>query len=131
MPLPLRNDGWPSIDPGELRFKLVIQRAIESQDATGALKQTWVTYAEVNSSMDPFGGGETWGDSALATTNLFKMKMHFIPRVTTKMRVQYDDPNAGIRTFDIKNVENVGEKSSVLILKCLERLYDEQGVRVQ
>lgn len=126
MALPQRTQVWPSLDPGELDNKITIQRVIESQDATGALKQTWVTYVELYAGIDPYGGGEKWADTNLVATNLHKLKMRYVPGVTTKMRVKFDN-----RTFDIQNVENVGEKGVVLILKCLERLYDEQGVRVQ
>jgi head-tail adaptor len=126
MAQPLRSSGWPTLDPGELHHKVKIQRPIESQDATGALKQTWVTFIETYVGIDPFGGGEKWADANLASTNVFKMKLHYVKGITTKMRVSHDG-----RMFDIQNVENVEERDRVLILKCMERLYDEQGVRVQ
>ena len=119
-------DPWPHIDPGELRHAITIQVAAESQDTNGALTLTWTTYAQVNARIDPYGGGEKWGDAALQTTNLFKIKMRYCAGITTKMRVSFNG-----RIFDIKNIENVLERNVVHILKCLERAYDEAGVRVQ
>jgi SPP1 family predicted phage head-tail adaptor len=119
-------DKWPSIDPGELRHLVEIQYPVETQDTNGALLLSWSKFAQVKCRIDPYGGGEKWSDAALQTTNLFKFKMRYCDGITTKMRIQYDN-----RTFDIKNVENVMERNLIHIITCLERLYDEAGIRVQ
>lgn len=117
---------WPSVDPGELRHLITIQRPVESQGSDGALMQAWVTHVQVYAKIDPYGGGEKWVDAALQTSNFFKIWMRYCAGVTTKMRISFDK-----RIFDIKNVENVMERNVLLVLTCLERLYDESGRRLQ
>lgn len=119
-------DRWPAIDPGDLHNRIEIQKPIETQDTNGALLQNWTTHAMAWARIDPYGGGEKWGDAALQTTNLFKVWIRYCAGVTTKMRVSFNG-----RILDIKNVENVLERNIVQILTCMERFYDETGVRVQ
>jgi SPP1 family predicted phage head-tail adaptor len=119
-------DRWPSIDPGDMRHRIMIEQAVESQGANGALLQSWTTYARAWARIDPYGGGEKWADASLAATNMFKLRMRYCPGLTTRMRIIHDN-----RVFDIKNVEDVLERKIVHILTCLERLYDEIGARVQ
>lgn len=117
---------WPSIDPGELRHLIIIQKPIESKDSDGALLQAWVTYAQAYAKVDPYGGGEKWADASLASTNMHKFTIRYVAGIHPRMRISWDG-----RIFDIQNVENVLERNILQILKCLERLYDEAGVRVQ
>jgi SPP1 family predicted phage head-tail adaptor len=120
---------YPSIDPGELRQRITIQRAIEGQAASGALTQTWETHATCRAKITRRPGpGERYADNALQTSKSHLVVMYYrdCPDVTEKMRIQWNG-----KTLDIKDVNDVDGRHVKLILTCLERIYDEPGVRVQ
>ena len=46
------------IRAGRLRHVIALERAVETQDATGAVEQTWVPYATRRASVEPLSGIE-------------------------------------------------------------------------
>ena len=120
---------YPLIDPGELRQRIEIQRAVEGQGNAGALTQTWETVATCKAKITRRAGpGERYADNALQTGKSHLVVMYYrdCPDLTEKDRIQWNG-----KTLDIKDVNDVDGRHVKLILTCLERVYDEPGRRVQ
>ena len=121
-------ESYPIIDPGELRHRIEIQRPVEGQGSAGALTQEWETVAKCRAKVTRKAGpGERYADNAIQTSKSHLVVIYYrdCPGVTEKMRVVWDN-----KTLDINDVNDVDGRHVKLILTCLERVYDEPGVRV-
>jgi SPP1 family predicted phage head-tail adaptor len=62
-------------------------------------------------------GDEKFQAMQLQTPTIHKVTMRYRAGVTTAKRLLY-----GSRVFDIKEVINVDEANSILVLKCMEQV---------
>lgn len=100
---------------GKLRNRITIQQVQEARSATGAVMETWVTYAEVWAAVEPLRGREFFASRQMQAQVDARVRIRFISGVTPKMRVLW-----GSRIYLIDAVINPEERGVELQLMCRE-----------
>lgn len=73
---------------GPLRHPLRIERPVQTQDATtGALTESWETFAEVKGAIEPLSAREFIGAKATQSEYTSRILIRYIPGVLPSMRV--------------------------------------------
>lgn len=72
---------------GKLRRLLEIQKAIETQGATGEMSVTWTTFATIHGSVEPIRGREFWAAKEIQTQVTTRIRIRYLDGVTPKMQV--------------------------------------------
>jgi SPP1 family predicted phage head-tail adaptor len=100
---------------GRLRHQVVIQQVTESQDASGAVVESWAALATVWASIDPIAGNEFFAAKQTMAETTHRIRIRYLSGVVPKMRVLF-----GSRTFDITEIINFQEKNVELQLMATE-----------
>lgn len=96
---------------GQLRHRVTIQQATETQDSYGAVVQSWSTLANVWASIEARTGRETFTAAQVYATADHIITIRHRSDVTPKMRITY-----GARTFGIEGaVDPDGRKKSTIL----------------
>ena len=101
---------------GKLRNRIVIQQVTESNSDSGAVQESWATFATVWADIEPTKGREYFQSAQYVEELTLVIGIRYYPNIVPKMRVQWQG-----RTFDIKSVINVGGMDTRMILGCIER----------
>jgi SPP1 family predicted phage head-tail adaptor len=101
--------------PGTLRHRITLQRAVESPDSLGAMVETWQNLANVWASVEPLSAREQFNLHSTYTEATHKVTIYYLAGVTAKCRVLF-----GTRTFNIESVVNPEERNEDLNLICSE-----------
>ena len=108
---------------GKMQHSLTIQTRSNSADGGGGGASSWGTLAQVWGRIEAVGGGERFfGDQNEARTT-HKITIRFRRNVTPANRIVYSytvDGSSYTRTFNIKRVENKGERDKYLEMLCDE-----------
>ncbi len=100
---------------GRLKHKITVQTTTESQSGSGAVTDSWSTYAQPWAEIEPKGGREYF---AAQMTNA-KIDVVFLIRyqsgITAKMRISWNS-----RVFNILSVLNKYETGKELLIACEE-----------
>jgi len=72
---------------GKIRRRLIIQRAIETQGATGEMSVAWVTFATVWGSVEPLRGREFWAAKEMQAEVSTRIRIRYLAGVTPKMQI--------------------------------------------
>ena len=102
---------------GKLRHRITIERVVETQDADGAVIETWSTYATIQASIEPISGREYFAAQSTQADVTHRIGIRYLSGIVPKMRVKY-----GSRIFDILSVINVNERNRELQLMCRESI---------
>lgn len=99
--------------------RVAIQRATESQGATGEITKTWATLATVWAAIEPLTGREFFQAQQVQAEVSHKITMRHYTGITIspKDRLLY-----GTRVFRIESMLNVEERSIELVLMCREEV---------
>ncbi len=96
---------------GQLRHRVKLQSATETQDSYGAIVQTWADVATVWASIEARTGRETFTAAQVYATADHIITIRYRSGVTAKMRIVY-----GSRVFDIQGaVDPDGRKRTLMI----------------
>lgn len=96
---------------GELRHRITIQRATETQDAFGAVVQTWSTFATLWAGVEALSGREFFAAQQVNAQVSHRIRIRYLSGVTPKMRVVF-----GSRTFNIEVVMDDGRRRELQLL---------------
>jgi len=102
---------------GALRHSITIQRAIETQDNTGQITQSWVTLVTVFASILPVGGIESKKYFRIIGEETHNVIIRYYAGLTTKDRILY-----GARVLNILSIDNIDERNVQMNIKCKETL---------
>lgn len=107
----------------ELRHQITIQQLVESPDSFGGAgaSTVWQTFAVVSAAIEPGSAREFISAQQVAAEQTTTIRIRYLAGVTPKMRVVYQDPNRGQRTYDIQGVIDVDERRRHMHLVCVER----------
>ncbi len=106
---------------GELRQRITIQQATDTQAASGETTQTWTTYKAVFAKIEPASGQETWRAAQVNPLLTHAVTIRYLRGVESKMRVKYEDARAGTtRYFGIEAVIDREERGIEMQLMCIE-----------
>lgn len=102
---------------GQLRHKIEFLAIVEEQDEMGGFSKVETLQAEAFASIFPITGNEKFISNQLYTEATAQIKCRFIPNVTTKHKIKFND-----RVFDIINVQNKEERNKELFIIAKEQL---------
>lgn len=97
--------------------RITIEQASESLDSERAVTQTWSVVAVVWAAVTPLSGRELYSARQLHADVDYKIETQYRSGVTPKMRITW-----ARRTFDIRQVVNVGERNRDLEILATERV---------
>jgi SPP1 family predicted phage head-tail adaptor len=101
---------------GELRHRVVLERATTSRLPSGGTRDTWSPYATVWAAVEPIQGREFFAAQQLNAEATHRIRIRYRVGVSPKDRVTFEG-----RIFEIKAPPiNVDEKSRELHLMCVE-----------
>jgi SPP1 family predicted phage head-tail adaptor len=108
---------------GKMQHRLALQKPSRTDDGGGSGRTSWSTLATVWGRIESQGGAERFfGDQNEGrTTHLITIR--FRRGLTIKNRIVYQFTSENVlytRTFNIKSIENKGERDKYLELKCEE-----------
>jgi SPP1 family predicted phage head-tail adaptor len=111
-----KPDQYPSIEPGNLRNRIQIQKPVGTQDAYGQVSSDWTTLLETYASINAITGKQTYQDGSFTAqgTHLIRMRWKGSVNITPSMRVLH-----GNFAYSIQFVNNVQERNIVIELTCL------------
>ena len=102
---------------GDLRYRVQIQEAVETQADTGELTTAWTAVASAWASIEPLAGREYLLSQQAQASATHTIRLRVIPRLslTVKHRILF-----GERVFDINSVADVRERGAEWELRCTE-----------
>ena len=103
------------MEAGQLRHKLTLQRSSKTTAVGGKRTTTWTDVAEMYASIKPLEGTELQAAQATNAKASHEIVTRYRAGVTPKHRFAF-----GSRTFNIKSVLNVDERSATLKMVCGE-----------
>ena len=103
------------IESGQLRHRITIQSATETQDTYGEPIKTWSTFLTTWASVEPLKGREYWESQQINAQLSHKITMRHYPGLNPKMRVSWDD-----RTFKINTIMNDFERDKKIVMMVTE-----------
>jgi SPP1 family predicted phage head-tail adaptor len=105
------------IQPGKLRYPVIIQKLVGTLDAAGQEVLTWQTHGTRWASIEPLQGRELLSARLIQSEVTTRIRLRYLAGVKAKMRVLF-----GSRVFDIQDVINPEERNIELQLMCIERV---------
>jgi SPP1 family predicted phage head-tail adaptor len=100
---------------GLLDKRITIQAPTVSRNALGEPTVAWNAFATVWAGVEPVQGREFWAQQQVQSDVTVRIRMRYLPGVTTAMRVAY-----GSRVLDIRSVIDPRERHTELQLMCSE-----------
>jgi len=100
---------------GDLRHRVTIQQAVESQNDFGEVITTWQNYKTVWAAIKPLTGREYFASQQVNAEVSVQIQMRYIPGITPKMRIV-----EGSKVYEIEAVMDVEGKRKELQLLCKE-----------
>jgi SPP1 family predicted phage head-tail adaptor len=101
---------------GDLRHRIVIERAVRTNDDAGGATLDWEAVAEVSAAIWPREAGESYGADHVAGKATHDIWMRYRSDVTPDMRVR-----CGTRVFDILGAIDVEDRGRWLKCPAEER----------
>lgn len=109
------------MEAGKLRHRICIEQATETTATSGETSQTWSNFARCWASISPAGSGESWRAQQVNPLLSHDIVIRFLPGVTPKMRVRFDDPKQNsTRYFGIESMVPFEERPDEIHLMCIE-----------
>lgn len=102
---------------GPMRHRVIIQKAMITQDAAGEEVFAWATHATVWARVMPLGGQERFvggADQQLATVT-HRVEIRHRSDLNNEMRIKWGDV-----LLDIEGIEEPSGKNQYTRLKCVE-----------
>ncbi|MGE4043320.1 MAG: phage head closure protein [Acetobacteraceae bacterium] len=103
------------LKPGDLRHAVTIEQRSRTDDGAGGGIETWSTFASAYASIQPQQGREMFLDGQMVTIQRIKVRMRYLPGLTTAHRIRF-----GSRLLNIREVLNIEERNIVHELICDE-----------
>lgn len=103
------------LNPGLMRHRLTIERAVETRNSVGEVVETWTTFQQVRARVVPRGGKETKDGRLIYAPGSAAIYLRYRPGVTSKMRVRWGD-----RYYRIENIRNHDENRRDLVIEAVE-----------
>jgi SPP1 family predicted phage head-tail adaptor len=105
------------IRAGEMRKRLELQEAVQTQGANGEVTTTWTTRSTVWGHVQPKGGMERFDVAKVEAQVTHAIIMRFRPDIalTPKWRIKF-----GTRIFNVANVINYDERGHKWIVNATE-----------
>lgn len=101
---------------GELREKIIIQSSTETRTGSGAVTNTWGTFATLWAAVEPMTGREFFQVDQLSAERTIKFVVRYKAGITAKMRISWNS-----RTFDIRSIINTKQRNRSMQLIAVER----------
>ena len=104
------------LDARELREVLYLERPSGTPSpSSGQSRRRWTRYATVRGRVEPLTGREFWQAQEVNSQTTHRVKIRYVPGVTSKDRVIF-----GARELNITSAVNVEERGRIIILMCAE-----------
>lgn len=100
---------------GELRHKITIESRTNSQDAYGAVTETWATHVTAWASIEPVTAKEYFEQGKVIGEVTTKITIRYQSGITSLMRVAW-----GSKIYGIIMVGNTAERNKEIMLLCKE-----------
>ena len=102
-------------EPGNYRNKILIESATQAADTSGALVDTYSTFATWWAKIIPVNGVESVSEGKVNSIVSVKMRWRYIAGITPAMRAKF-----GTRIYSIVSVINLNEQSAIMDLTLKE-----------
>ena len=99
------------IRSGNLHKKITIQQVTEGRTESGAVTETWSTFAEPFASVEPVSGREYFAAQQVQAENTVKFRIRYQRGINPKMRILYND-----NVYDIQSIINGSERNDELLI---------------
>lgn len=104
------------MNPGELRYRLVIERRTAVQSSSGDLEDRWVVFASRRAKLTRSLGSEPFGAQQQVGSTTVTFTMRYLDGVTQAMRI-----SSGGKLFDIKSAIDMDGQKRELTVTCVQR----------
>lgn len=109
---------------GRLRHRLLLQRRVEAQQATGEVTWSWADVAEVWASVEPIAGREFFAAAQVQSDITTRIRIRYRPGLHEKMRAVYvSQPGSPglVHVYDVMSVINWQERDREVHLMCTQK----------
>jgi SPP1 family predicted phage head-tail adaptor len=100
-----------------LRHKVTLEQKVQTADGAGGFTTAWEQVAILWASIDRMRASESYNSGQLRTASSHVFRARYTSSITTDMRLVF-----GERIFNIRSINNPGEKNNML------EIYAEEGV---
>jgi len=108
-----------TVNPGRMRFSIVLQKPAIGRASDGAEQKTWPDTASVKAAID-FGEGREYYSAKTVTADLTHLlTIYTYPGLDATWRVKFDDAGT-IRILDIRAIKPLGTQRRFQQLHCRE-----------
>ncbi len=98
-----------------LRHTVIIQQTTQTRSTSGAITDSWGTFATVRADIKPLSGREYLESNQVNAEEITRFTIRYLKDITTKMRVLW-----GTRVYDIRSIMNVSESDKLMELRVVE-----------
>jgi len=99
------------MEAGKLKEQIVIQSVTDTIAASGAVTESWATFATVRAQVDPITLKEYFSANHVTTGTDIKFRIRYLTGVLPKMRILWDS-----NYYDIQSIINVENADRELII---------------
>jgi SPP1 family predicted phage head-tail adaptor len=109
----------PEYSAGSMRHEITIQTEARVADGGGGYAQTFTESFTVYAAMEDVSGKETYKQGVVLDTKMYEFVIRYRSdkAVTAANRIKY-----GSRTFNIRTVNNTGERDKYLVIRAEENV---------
>jgi SPP1 family predicted phage head-tail adaptor len=100
---------------GRLRHTITIQQTTQTQSTSGAVSDSWGTFATVRAEIRPLSGREYLESNQVNAEEITRFTIRYLADITTKMRILW-----GTRTYDIRSIMNISQVDKLMELRVVE-----------
>ena len=104
------------MEPGRLRFRIVIEQSARAGDAMGQAVETWTTFATVWGDIQPLRGRELFAAQAANSEITTRVTIRYLAGISPTWRLKY-----GSQIYQIEEMLNPGMRNRSLEFMCKEQ----------
>jgi len=113
---------------GRLRHRVIVQEAVESAVASGAVELAWQDSGTVWAEVEPLRGSRFLAARQFETAQSYLVRTRYLPGYRTNQRLRYlAEGTTEYMTLEITDVIDVNGRRRMVELMC--RLVESDGVR--
>jgi SPP1 family predicted phage head-tail adaptor len=99
------------VKAGDLKEQIIIQHVTDTVATSGAVTESWATFATVRCSVEPMTARELFSTNHVSGEHIVKFRIRYLAGILLKMRISW---NSGI--YDLQSILNPGNDNRELLL---------------
>lgn len=100
---------------GDLRYRVTLQKYLETTDEEGFATQNWQDIATVWASVENLYGREYWQAAAIQAENTVKFTIRYRKDLSNDMKIKFQG-----KLYNIISVDNIKYKNEYIEIKAKE-----------